>query len=93
MEDNDTLDLITVVCSKTEERLIAILSAFTTALRLGIQITGILAILVSYLWWILLVFLFGAIPLAILSYRGGAAVYEMDKRSSKLTRALTMSQN
>lgn len=80
MEDNNTLDLITIVCSNAEAKLIAILSAFTTALGLGIQIIGVLVIIVSYVWWILLVFLFGAVPMAILSYRGGAKVYEMDKK-------------
>ena len=86
MEDNNTLDLLTIVCSNTEAKLIAILSAFTAALGLSIQIIGVLIIIVSYVWWILLVFLFGAVPMAILSYRGGAKVYEMDKKSSRLTR-------
>jgi ATP-binding cassette subfamily B protein len=87
-ENPETLDLIAFVSGNMEARIIGILNDFTTTLQLYIQIAGILAILVSYVWWLLPVFVFGAIPLVVISYRGGTALVEKDKEITIITRMM-----
>lgn len=88
IEEANTLDLISFVTEQTESRFIGILNDFSQALRLLIQTVGVMIILGSYVWWLPLAFIFGSVPLVIISYRGGAAVVDKDREVTVLTRMM-----
>jgi len=88
MENDKTLDLIAFVSQNTESKFIGVLSSFTSSISLIIQMAGILSILFAYVWWVPFIFLFGAIPLIIFSFKGGKNIYKSYKKVSVLSRTM-----
>ena len=88
MENDKTLDLTAHVSQNTEAKFIGVMSSFTGSINLMIQMAGILSILFTYVWWVPLIFLFGAIPLIILSFKGGKNIYKSYKKVSVLSRTM-----
>ena len=86
LEDAETLDLISRVCGKAEGQIMAIFNSGIRIIRLGIQVIGILFLLVTHIWWIAPVFILSAIPIIFIAQRGGRKIYEMFSISTKLTR-------
>ena len=86
LENHETRDLISRVCDKMTERMTSILNAGMAAVRLCIQVAGILSFLASFVWWMVPLFAAGAIPVAIVARRGGKAIYASDAVTTKLTR-------
>ncbi|MCL2813711.1 MAG: ABC transporter ATP-binding protein/permease [Oscillospiraceae bacterium] len=88
MENDKTLDLIEFVSQNTEAKFVGVMSSFISSMSLVIQMAGILSILLSYVWWVPLIFLFGAVPLIVLSFKGGKKIYKSYKKVSVLSRTM-----
>ena len=86
LENPETLDLITRVCGKTEGQVMAIFNSGVNIVRLGVQTFGIMYLLAAHIWWVIPLFVLSAIPIFIISQRGGRKIYEMFRVSTKLTR-------
>ena len=86
LENPETLDLISRVCGNMEKQIASILDNGIGAIRLGIQIFGTLSLLAGHVWWMLPLFVVGAIPISFIAYKGGKAVYLKDAAITKLTR-------
>jgi ATP-binding cassette subfamily B protein len=88
MEDPKIQDLTQMVVDNMENNFTTILFEINTILNITIQIIGILIILFMQKWWLVLVFLLVFCPLLIISFKGGAKIYEVDKESTLLTRVI-----
>ena len=86
LENPKTLDLITRVCENAEGQIMAIFNSGIKVARLGVQTFGIMFLLVTHIWWIIPLFILSAVPIIIISKRGGRKIYEMFRVSTKLTR-------
>jgi len=86
LENPETADLISRVCSDTEEQMISILRNGIDMLRLGIQAFGTLSLLAAHAWWMLPLCMLSAVPILLIAHRGGKAVYLKDAAITKLTR-------
>jgi ATP-binding cassette subfamily B protein len=86
LENAESLDLITHVCDKAENQMIDIFNNGIKIIRLGIQVFGILSLLTAHIWWMLPLFILSAIPIFCIAHKGGRAIYESDKATTKLTR-------
>lgn len=86
LESPETVDLITRVCDNAEKNAVAILNSGIMIIRLGIQVFGTLSLLALHVWWMLPLFIAGAIPIALIARRGGKAIYASDVITTKLTR-------
>ena len=86
LEDPETLDLITRTCGNAEMQIIAIFNSGAKIVRLGIQMAGILSLLVTHIWWTAPMFVLSTVPIIFIARRGGRKIYEMFRVSTKLTR-------
>ena len=86
LENPETLDLAARVCDKTEAQMAAILNSGIGIIRLSIQVFGTLSILALHIWWMVPLFLIGAVPIALIARKGGKTVYLKDAAITKLTR-------
>ncbi|MCL2286429.1 MAG: ABC transporter ATP-binding protein/permease [Firmicutes bacterium] len=86
LENPETLDLISRVCDNAEGQVMAIFNSGTKVARLGIQIFGVLFLLVTHIWWIVPMFVLSTIPIVFIARKGGRKIFEMFRVSTKLTR-------
>ena len=86
LENPETLDLISRVCDNAEREIMTIYNSGIRSVRLGIQIIGISLLLITHIWWIVPVFVISAIPMLIISHRGGQKIYDIFRVTTKLTR-------
>ncbi|MBK1811301.1 ABC transporter ATP-binding protein [Clostridium sp. YIM B02505] len=88
IEDQKIQDLTQMVVDNMENNFTTILNEINTVLNLSIQIIGILVILFLQKWWLVPIFFIVICPLLIVSFKGGARIYEIDKESTLLTRVI-----
>lgn len=88
IEDQNLQDLNQRVLDNMENNFTTILDEINTILNLSIQMVGILIILFLQKWWLVPIFLLVICPLLIVSFNGGAKIYEKDKESTLLTRII-----
>lgn len=86
LEEAQTSDLITFVCSHVENKIISILNNSMGVFRTVVQVLGTLLLLAAYIGWILPLFMLCAVLMAFIAYKGGQAIYASDKITTKLTR-------
>jgi ATP-binding cassette subfamily B protein len=86
LENPETLDLISRVCGNAEKQMAAIFNAGIKVLGLAIQVFGVMALLAAHIRWIIPLFLLSAVPIVLISRRGGHKIYDIFKESTKLTR-------
>lgn len=86
VENNDTWELI----NRTSNNLLgSIASGFNGILDiidLILQVTSVLLIIFTQVWWVALVILALAVPFTLLAVRGGKEVYEADKEAEEKRR-------
>jgi len=87
-ESTETQDLLLRATEYIEKKFIKILKSSNLMFTIGIQVVGILYVLYKYNWWIVLVFGFIILPLVFLTFRGGRAVYESEKKVGFITRQM-----
>lgn len=86
LENPETSDLISHVCTNAEDRMMAILDSGIGIIRLGIQVFGTLYLLAIYVWWMLPLFIVSTFLIALIAHKGGKAIYASDVATTKLTR-------
>lgn len=87
-ESTETQDLLLRVTNNIEKRFIEILKSSNSIITIAIQVTGILYVLYKYNWWIDLIFVFIIIPIVFLTFKGGKAIYESEKKVGFVTRQM-----
>ena len=86
LENPETLDLISHVCNNAEAQVMAILASGLRLVRIAIQTIGVFLLLITYIWWIIPVFVLSTIPILFISSKSGHKIYDIFKNSTKLTR-------
>lgn len=87
-ESTETQDLILRVTNNIEKRFTEILKSSNLIISIAIQGIAILYMLYKYNWWIDIIFIFIIIPIIFLTFRGGKAIYESEKKVGFITRQM-----
>lgn len=87
-EATQTQDLLLRVTKNIEKRFIEILKSSNSIITIAIQVIGILYTLFIYSWWIVIIFVCIITPIIFLTFKGGKAIYEADKKVSFVTRQM-----
>lgn len=89
LENTEKSNLISRVLEKPEEQLIDGFRNITNFMSLIITISGIIVILLSYVWWTAILLVIVTLPLFLLAVRSGKANYEVNRETTKLKRIYT----
>jgi len=87
-ESTQTQDLILRVTKNIEKKFIQILKSSNSIITISIQVIGILFTLYKYNWLIVFIFIFIIIPIIFLTFKGGKAIYESEKKVGFITRQM-----
>lgn len=87
-ESTATQDLLLRVTKDIEKKFVKILKSTNLVITIAIQVVGILYALFSYNWWIVVIFAFIIIPIVFLTFKGGKAIYESEKKVGLITRQM-----
>ncbi|MEG0672328.1 ABC transporter ATP-binding protein [Clostridium sp.] len=87
-ESTETQDLLLRVTNNIEKRFIQIFKSCNSIITIAIQVIGVLYTLVKYNWWIVMIFIFIIIPIIFLTFKGGKAIYESEKKVGYITRQM-----
>jgi len=87
-EGAQTQDLLLRVTKNIEKKFIQILKSSNLIITMAIQVIGILYMLYKYNWWIVIIFVFIIIPIIFLTFKGGKAIYESEKKVGFITRQM-----
>lgn len=87
-ESTQTQNLLLRVTKNIEKRFIQILKSSNLIITIAIQVTGILYTLYRYNWWLVSIFVFIIIPIIFLTFKGGKAIYESQKKVGFATRQM-----
>jgi ATP-binding cassette subfamily B protein len=63
-------------------------SILLSAMQLLLQIIGVFTIVAMQVWWLVFAVLIALLPVVLISFRSGKALYEMEKKVSVLTRIM-----
>lgn len=86
IEEGDSWDIISRVCKEPEKKLLQGFKILLEAVVLTVKILGLFLVLVNEVWWAGIIIIVVAIPLSILSFKGGQANYEAEIESTKNSR-------
>ncbi len=87
-ELTETQDLVLRVTNNIEKRFTEILKSSNLIISIAIQVIAILYVLYKYNWWIDTIFIFIIIPIIFLTFKGGKAIYESEKKVGFITRQM-----
>lgn len=87
-ESTQTQDLILRVTKNIEKKFVQILKSSNSITTISIQVIGILFTLYKYNWLIVFIFIFILIPIIFLTFKGGKAIYESEKKVGFITRQM-----
>lgn len=87
-ESTQTQDLILRVTKNIEKKFVQILKSSNSITTISIQVIGILFTLYKYNWLIVFIFVFIIIPIIFLTFKGGKAIYESEKKVGFITRQM-----
>ncbi len=87
-ESTETQDLVLRVTNNIEKRFTEILKSSNLIISIAIQVIAILYVLYKYNWWIDIIFVFIIIPIVFLTFKGGKAIYESEKKVGFITRQM-----
>jgi ATP-binding cassette subfamily B protein len=87
-ESAQTQDLLLRVTKNIEKKFIQILKSSNSIITIAIQVIGILYMICKYNWWIVIIFIFIIIPIIFLTFKGGKAIYESEKKVGFITRQM-----
>ena len=83
LEDPDTEELTNRVVNKLERNLEELLQRFVNFFVVYIpRITGVLLIIASHVWWLAIVVMVMAVPLVLISLRGGQKIYRANEEAA-----------
>mgnify|MGYP001244543035 CR=1 FL=1 len=86
IENDETWDLIKRILQNPEDQITGVLFNVTSLVSLAINITGILALILTYVWWAPLLILGLSIPLFYLASKSGKENYDAEKIISEKVR-------
>ncbi len=86
LEQKENQDIIELAVKRMEEHLSEMLLNACIVLSFCIEIVGLLGIIMQFQKWVIPVLLFVAVPLVVVSFKGGRAVFLEDKGIAMLTR-------
>ncbi len=87
-ELTQTQDLLLRVTKNIENKFIKILKSSNYIITIFIQVTGIMYALYKYNHTLVIIFIFAVIPILFLTFKGGRAIYESEKKVVFLTRQM-----
>lgn len=87
-ESTETQDLVLRVTNNIEKRITEILKWSNLIISIAIQVISILYVLYKYNWWIDIIFVFIIVPIIFLTFKGGKAIYESEKKVGFITRQM-----
>ncbi len=87
-ELTQTHDLLLRVTKNIENKFIKILKSSNYIITIFIQVTGIMYALYKYNYTLVIIFIFAVIPIIFLTFKGGRAIYESEKKVVFLTRQM-----
>ncbi len=86
LEMKENQDTIEIAVKKMEEHLSEMLLSVCVILSFSIEIIGLLGIISRFEIWVIPMLIFFTLPLVVLSFKGGRAVFLEDKKITMLTR-------
>ena len=86
IEDSDSWDLTTRVCGEPEVKVKDAYLNTLLALQFVISTAGIMAILMTYAWWVGILLVACCTPIFYLSLKSGKKQYDAEKEASKFDR-------
>ena len=78
-EDSKKHDLILRVCKEPEKHIVNTFRVLMKSFSLAVRILGILAILLTQIWWSAIIILAFSIPMFYISFKGSQTTYEVGK--------------
>lgn len=86
IENDKTWDLITRAADNPEGRILEGFNNIINVFSMIVQAVSIIGVLVSFVWWAVIPLIVTAIPMYIISVKGGIKDYDAEKEAQKHTR-------
>lgn len=83
MENPKIHDLISRVCGEPEKRFLQSLQLLMNSFSLIIRIIGVIAIILTHVWWAAIVILVFSLPMFYIAFKGSKNSYEVGKEVSQ----------
>lgn len=86
IENHETWDLINRVADSPESKIANVFSTVTGSFCLIVRTIGVLALLITQVWWAGLIIIVFSVPMIYLARKSGEETYEADRSVTKIKR-------